>query len=198
MARPLGNGEAQNTLLKVLESGECLTIDELAERMGVNNRQVGRAAAKLILRNFLDRMAQGCYQLSPEGVAAVKDGVVITSGPNGPIGPTSTIRDHKNGFRDRAWAAMRIRRVFTVRDIVMDAASGSELDPADNLHHYLRHLKAAGYVSEQPKRVQNSGRCGLKLWMLTRDTGPRAPAIVRARGAIHDFNIGETVPCFPR
>ncbi len=172
-------------------------IDALAEALNLTRRQVSDAAARLLRRGYLERMAAGCYQLTDAGFAACAAGEVIKSGPKG---PRDTARDVRNTLRDRAWRAMRIRRRFTIPDLIADAASADDRKPADNLHRYLRTLARAGYVKELPNRAEGTAITsnGYKRWMISRDTGPRAPVALSKTAAIHDFNTGEDVPCSPR
>lgn len=190
-------GKAPTAVLTKLASGQCLTIDQLAVELDLTHRQVSDAAAKLFKRDYLERKAVGCYQLTDAGEAAAITGEIITSGPRGPIEKT---RFKRNTFRHRAWIAMRIRRRFTVPDLIADASKVSDGNPADNLQRYLRGLKKVGYVAELPNREEGTAITsnGFKRWMLLRDTGPKAPVILKEPRGIHDFNLGKDVPCLPR
>ncbi len=190
-------GKAPTALLERLAQGQCLTISQLAEGLDLTHRQVSDAAAILLRRGLLDRMAVGCYQLTEAGVDAAAAGEIITSGPRG---PRERHRDVRNTLRERAWRAMRIRRRFTVLDLIMDAANDADRNPSDNLCRYLRALKLTGYVVELPSRKEGTAVTsnGHKRWMISRDTGPRAPAVLSKVPGIHDFNTGEDVPCAPR
>lgn len=195
MARDFGQGEAQIAVLRCLYDGNIRSLPEVAVAISAARRQVARAVNKLVAKAYVTRVTYGKYSITPLGANIIENGIAITSGPNGPVGPKTTVRNRADGFRDRAWRAMRIRRSFTVPDILMDATDGTEASPIDSAHFYIRSLKQGGYLRELPKRVPNAGRCPLKKWMLVRDTGPLAPAIQRNPRAVHDFNTGETVPC---
>lgn len=189
-------GKAPTALLQRLSTGTCLTIDELAAELDLTRRQVSRAAAVLIRRDYLRRAAIGCYCLTDAGMAAVAAREVITSGP---MGPRDKVPEIRNTLRQRAWWAMRIRGQFTVPDLIGDAATAADANPADNLQRYLRALHAAGYVAPHPRRAPGTAMTsnGFKRWVLVRNTGPRAPAILSKVRAVHDFNTGEDVPCIP-
>ncbi|AWD21584.1 hypothetical protein [Fuscovulum blasticum] len=188
-------GAAPTALLQRLGSGVCLTIGQLAADLDLTNRQVSNAAAVLLRRGYLDRMAIGCFQLTDAGLAAAFAGETITSGP---IGSNGNPRRYRNSLRQRAWTSMKTRRVFTVPDLVVDAATGDDTNPGDNLQRYLRGLAAVGYVSVSRRRVTGTAPTspGYKLFALVRDTGPVAPALCAT--GIHDFNLGEDVLCPPR
>lgn len=190
-------GLAPTALLQKLSGGLCLTIDQLVTDLDLTPRQVSDAASKLHRRDFLERMAVGCYQLTPAGLAAAAAGEVIKSGPKG---PRDKVKECKNSLRQRAWTAMRGRRIFTVPDLIMDAATPEDLNPADNLQRYLRSLASVGYVSASPHRVPGTapGSNGHKRFLLNCNTGMRAPTVLSKAKGIHDFNIGKDVTCAPR
>ncbi|MDN5785719.1 hypothetical protein [Pseudorhodobacter sp.] len=190
-------GKAPTALLQRLSGGLCLTIDQLADDLDLTNRQVSDAAANLLRRDYLDRMALGCYQLTEAGEQAARAGEVITSGPKGTRDSHQLVR---NTLRQRAWSAMRVRGQFTVPDLVSDASTPGDGNPADNLQRYLRGLKSAGYVVELPRRAAGTKMTsnGFKLFALNRYTGPKAPSVLPGRNGIHDFNLRKDVPCIPR
>lgn len=190
-------GLAPTAVLQKLSGGLCLTIDQLAAELDLTNRQVSDAASNLHRRHYLERMAVGCYQLTPAGVAAAAAGEVIKSGPKG---PREKVKECKNSLRQRAWTAMRGRRLFTVPDLIMDASRPDDINPADNIQRYLRALARVGYVSVSTHRVPSSAPIsnGHKLFLLARNTGMRAPTVLSKANGIHDFNLGEDVICAHR
>jgi len=187
-------GKAPSALLQMLADGSCRSIAQLENELDLTRRQVSDAASCLLRRDYLMRMATGCYQLSDSGLAAAAAGEVIRSGPRG---PTNSAREFQNTLRQRAWRSMRIRRRFTINDLISDAATAADRSPTDNLHRYLRALKSCGVIAELPRRSE--GVCvtsnGFKRWMLRRDTGPRAPVHRAALDLVHDFNTQEDLPC---
>ncbi|MDF2141220.1 hypothetical protein [Paenirhodobacter sp. CAU 1674] len=187
-------GQAPTAVLNALAAGACRTIEDLGRALDLTARQVSDAASCLIRRDYLERMAAGCYQLTPAGIEAAARGEIIKSGPKAPSG---RVREQPNTLRERAWRSMRMRRRFTVLDLVADAATASDGNPTDNLQRYLRALRRAGFVVEFARRAEASAPTsnGYKRWMLSRDTGPRAPVVLSKVRAVHDFNTGEDVPC---
>lgn len=190
-------GKAPSALLQMLADGSAMTVDEVAGRIDLTRRQISDAAACLSRRGYLLWLGAGRYQLSDEGLAAAARGEVIKAGPRG---PSNCVRDFRNTLRERVWRSMRLRRQFTVPDLISDAATDDDRKPQDNIQRYLRALRDAGYVGELPRRAQGTALTsnGFKCWLLMRDTGPRAPSIRANTNAIHDFNLGEDVPCVPR
>lgn len=187
-------GKAPTALLHILSDGSCRTIQDLEIVLDLTRRQVSDAASKLLRRDYLMRMGTGCYQLTEAGIVAATAGEVITSGPRG---PRDTPRILRNTLRERAWRSMRIRRRFTIPDLVADAATDADKRPDDNLQRYLRALSVAGYVRALPRRAEGTALTsnGFKRWMLVNDTGPLAPVILSKKPAIRDRNTGEDVPC---
>lgn len=195
MAR-LNPGALPTTILHHLADGACRTIEELETALGLSRRQVSDGAAKLAYRKYLCRMERGCYQLTDLGLDAAATGAVITSGPSGP--DTKRIRSKvQNTFRDRAWRSMRLRRQFTIGDIVADAATDADADPDSNVARYVRSLRLAGYVTEMRARQPGTKvtSCGFKRYALVKDTGPIAPVYRTKTGTLHDYNSGEDVAC---
>ncbi|HBD91787.1 MAG TPA: hypothetical protein DC061_15070 [Gemmobacter sp.] len=190
-------GAAPTALLHHLHGGACLTLDQVEQELGITRRQAINAASRLLRREYLMKMAVGCYQLTDRGVAAANAGEVITSGPKGPTGVIAT---HRGTFRERAWLAMRITRRFTIGQIVAAAARDTEKNARENTRKYLVQLCRAGFVKELPNRVPGTsmGSNGFKRYMLLRNTGPRPPVYRAEFGMMHDFNTGEDVPCTPR
>lgn len=190
-------GKAPTALLQRLAGGNCLTIDNLAGNMDLTKRQVSDAAAKLLRRGYLERMAVGCYQLTPAGFAAAAAGEVIRPGPRG---PHTRVREVRDTLRQRAWTSMRMQRLFTIPDLLLEAARPEDGDPKDNLQRYLLRLCRAGYVAVSPRRAPGTAPTsnGHHRYLLKRDTGSRAPAVMSKVDGIHDFNTGEVVLCSPR
>lgn len=188
-------GAVPTALLSHLASGDvCLTVDQMAEALGVSRQQALNAAAKLLRRNYLVKMAVGCFQLSDEGRAAANAGTVITSGP---MGKTGAVPQHRDTFRQRAWASIRFNQRFTIGQIVRAAAREGEKNARENARKYIAQLAAAGFVKELPRRAPGHahGSNGFKRFMLVRNTGRRAPVFRAEMQVMRDFNTGEDVPC---
>ena len=191
---PRAPGTAAAALMAALADGQTRTIGELSVAVGLNRRQISDAAAKLARRGLVERSQGGCYRLTDSGIGAHREGRTITSGP---IGPTGARRLPRDTFRARAWAAMWVRKVFTIGEIVADAGRGDPEAERDNARRYITALKAAGFVAEMPRRKAGTAVTsnGFKEFRLTRRTGPRAPVHSEVRRAIHDPNTGEDVSC---
>jgi hypothetical protein len=187
-------GAAASALLSALAEGGDHAVEALAGRLALRRRQVVDAAAKLIRRGYAARAAVGFYRITDAGRRALADGVRITSGPTRPTGARRLLRDT---FRQRAWTAMRVRRVFTIGEIVADAARQDTDAERDNARRYIAALRAAGFVVELPRRKAGTAMTsnGFKEFRLTRNTGPRAPVVSDEREAVFDPNTGQEVPC---
>lgn len=189
-------GKAPTALLQRLSTGVCLTVEQLAEDLDLTKRQISDAAARLLRRDYLERMAVGCYQLTPLGLKAAAAGEVIRSGPRG---PRNQVRDVQDTLQQRAWTAMCNQYAFTVPDLVLHAAKPEE-DKADKtIGRYLRVLEKAGYVEASPHRIAGASLTsnGFKMYRIAKKTGPRAPAVLSKVSGIHDFNLKRDVLCNP-
>lgn len=191
MAKRVQQGKAATDILSLLADGRANTIAQLVAALEMNHRQVTNGAAKLLQRGYLMRMPDGVLQLSAEGLVAAAAGESIKGSPQ------TKVRGIRDTFRDRAWRAMRIRRRFTVGDIVSDAGRDGDGQPEDNARRYISRLKQAGYIGELPKRRTGTALSsnGFKQFVLLKNTGPRAPIWRSEANTIHDFNTGEDIPC---
>lgn len=187
-------GTAPTALLKLLGDGSCRCLNEVAEALGLNARQVTTAASCLLRRDYLMRMAIGCYQLTEAGLDASRAGEVITSGP---IVRNEKPNVYSNSLRQRAWRAMRIRRRFTVPDLVADAANDDDRQATGSIQGFLSALRRVGVVTELPVRAKGTanGTNGFKQWSLSKDVGPLAPILTCKGRTVHDPNTGKDLPC---
>lgn len=176
----------------------CELIADIAEALELTPIQVGKATGELIVRGYLERVERGCFQLTVEGTQAVSEGIEIRAGNRGPV---DTVRSPlRNTMRQRAWKAMQIHREFTVPEIAMVVARNDPASVYNSLQGFLRQLVSAGYLMRSPRKVPGTSITsnGFNRFRLVRDTGPRVPVFSKKRGAFHDFNTGEDVPCTTR
>jgi hypothetical protein len=183
----VGEPTIQTGILHGLGDGG-MPIGDLADRLGLGRGQVSQAAAHLILRGFLERLERGTFRLTAAGREARDRGVTIDTGVTGPIRALRVPK--RTTIRQRAWAAMRITRTFTVADITTAVARDGDGDVAENLRRYCNELAKDGYLVRARRRRPGTapGSTGFAVFSLVRDTGPLAPVFSRKAGAIHDFN----------
>lgn len=183
-------GAAATALLNELQTGPKARAD-LVATMGLTPRQVTNAASNLFRRGYLILCDLVVYQLTDAGMAASLAGEIIKGGPKGQV------KLIKGTIRQRAWCAMRIRRSFTIGELVADATEPGEGQPRDNIGRFLSRLAQAGYVRELDRRAPGTavGSNGFKRYTLVRNTGPKAPVFRTELGTIFDPNLGEDVPC---
>lgn len=184
-------GTVPTALLQALADGLQRSTDDMAVLLDLPGKKISDAASRLAARGYLERHAAGLYQLTPAGRAAAQAGERITSGRRG------CFTTPQNSLRQRAWWAMRVRRHFTVGDLVSDAVRDGEL-AYKTLQGYLRQLELAGIVGAAGRKPgRRRGSNGARLYRLLRDTGPLAPVYRATLDAVHDRNTGEDVPCAP-
>jgi len=183
-------GGAPTALLRALAGGP-LSRAEVKEQLGFDWRQTTNSARALMRRGYLTVLENGRYQLSDSGLEAAGRGEKVSGSRH------VTVKTVRDTFRERAWRAMRVRKVFTIGEIVSDAASDDGGQPRDNAARYISRLKQAGYIKEMPRRAPGTaiGSNGFKRFALVRNSGPKAPVFREGAGCIHDPNTGEDISC---
>jgi hypothetical protein len=183
---------AEKLLTAIRESGmrECVTEARLVEITGLTETQVARAAITLRRNDLLEKTGMGCHKLTSAGLEALA-GANVHSGPRGK--QQSGKRIFKDTLRIRVWRAIRIRRKFTVPElIVLVADENSRGDITSNVQKYVRALAKAGYLIEMPKREQGTALTsnGYKRFWLqdAKDTGPKAPVWRLELKTVYDPN----------
>lgn len=87
----------------------------------------------------------------------------------------------------QAWQSMRVMRRFTQADLLTVAPAVGK----SALTKYCRALEAAGFLRIVQPRL--NGRPGShNVYMLVRDTGPKAPIRHRDWSGVYDRNTGLT------
>lgn len=193
-------GEAPNmeAIVQAIGPAACRTTAEIAELSGLTRKQVGMACGKLVMRDLIERIEVGCFRLTPNGKDIVSGAAKLDPNPRKPLNCARVPRT--TTLRQRAWAAMRLQKRFTVADIATLAANERDKQPEHHLAKWFSYLVRAGYLAALPRRVPTSAPTsnGLKCWTLLRDTGDIVP-LVRADGSWHDHNTGATgaggAPC---
>lgn len=186
-------GEAATALLAALADGPLTRADAKA-RLGLDWRQMTNAARGLAGRGYLVFQDNGFLGLTRDGQQAAASGLPIRGRGN------TRVKIVHDTLRERAWAAMRVRKAFTVGDIVADAQRGDEMRPRDNITRYIARLKAAGFVQEEARRQPGTaiGSNGFKRFRLVRNAGPKAPVFREATTSVFDPNTGLDIPCARR
>lgn len=179
--------EALLTVIFKASPRDCITEQRLSEITGSDAKSIENSCLKLRKHGFLTRTARDCYKLTAAGRAAIAQGAKLRSGPQGPR--TGRIV-RRNTLRARAWAAMRIKRKFSIADLVMLCAEGGERDIESNLQRYLKALARAGYVRQLGTRERGFAPTsnGYVRWMLVQDAGALPPIWRPSRGTVYDPN----------
>lgn len=193
-----GNATHQAAVLAAMAnpySSSAATIEELASRLPIGHKQIATAAARLMQRDYVERLETGVYRLTLTGREALQAGVSLTSGPH------RGRRKHPvfaNTLQQRAWNAIRLQNGrFTIPDIVQLAATQDDKNPEQSLQRFFYRLTRSGYLAELPTRVAGHSQTsnGFKQWRLVRDTGDCAPKWLEAQKAFKDWNTREVFPC---
>ena len=179
--------------MAIVQAGtrECVTEESLINATGYTLKQVQESCLLLRRRGLLTKTDRGCHKLTKAGRTALGEGVKLHSGPN----EKHCGRYVRSGsLRERAWSAMRIKRRFTIDDLVMLVVKGGERDVKSNLGKYLRALARAGFVRQLPIREtpRTLSGPGCIRYALLRDSGPKPPVWRLAYGEVWDPNTEET------
>lgn len=165
-------------MLNELAGGKVMLTRELAARLEVPADRIRSAAKHLVNRGYLVRM-EGCYQLTDKGQDFVASEVRLTeSSQKGDF--TARARF---SLRTRVWNLIRMRSLWSVDDLLMTLADGTEKDAEKGVKRYVRALLKAGYVERTPRNPQ--------LFRLARNTGRLAPALNTPARTLTDANTGE-------
>lgn len=184
------------TALRDLDMRECVTEERLVELTGLTPLQVEQAALTLRRNHLLEKTGKGCHKLTSAGVEALAAGANVHSGPRGK-------RQHgkhivTGTLRIRIWRAIRIRRKFSVPEIIPLVVDGTERgNVTSNVQKYVRALARADYLIELPKREAGTSLTsnGYKRYLLTdeKDTGLQAPVWRADKDTVFDPNTGNEV-----
>ena len=115
--------------------------------------------------------------------------------PQGPgRGRPHTLRT--SGLRERAWWLMRQVPRFTIDDLLLTLAEGTERDAAGNLLKYTSALERVGVLVRLARRQPGSAPTsnGAVIWRLARDLGRQAPVWRSAEAVLFDPNSGALLP----
>ena len=169
---------------------DCITEEAVMRITGLSARQVEQGILKLRQHGLVEKVSPGCHKLTDAGRAADAEGMILRSGPRG--GGQTGKRIHKDTLRIRVWRAIRIRRKFSIPDLVALVAEGGERDIESNIRKYLSALTRAGILTELPRREAGTALTsnGYKRWWLRdeQDTGPAAPVWRQGANTVYDPN----------
>lgn len=180
------NGEKLLTAIGESNPRHCITEARLVELTGLAASQVKQSASTLIGNGLMEKTVNGCLRLTRAGRQAVESGASIRSK-----------RVLKDTLRVRVWRAIRIRRKFSVPEIIsLVVDENARGDITSNVQKYVRALGKAGYLVELPRREQGTAVTspGYKRWWLQdgKDTGPQAPVWSLEKRRVYDPNTEET------
>ncbi|MEM6372344.1 MAG: hypothetical protein AAF727_06145 [Pseudomonadota bacterium] len=183
--RPL---QIATLMLSVMARREIASVVDLASETGSSTESVGKASQHLLAKKYIERTRPGCFRITPAGQRAAAQGEVITK-------PRQRSKPKSDTVTSRAWRAIRIRRTFTVNDLVRDVQRAGDGDAKSAIQHYCTALARAGFLQGEYVCGAPQGRGVGKCYRLSRDTGVVAPRHIQKDGVVHDFNTGEDVPC---
>ncbi len=94
------------------------------------------------------------------------------------------------GLRQRAWWVMRRRTSFTLPELLVTLADGTERDASGNLRKYINALVLAGIVKREAERQSGTALTsnGHLRYQLIINAGRKAPVWRAKRGTVYDPN----------
>ena len=162
-------------------------VDSIANHTGLTTRQVSHSCSILTDLGLMARIQVGRYQITPNGIIAMKEGRPVKSGPKNAVPRADT-----RGLRKLAWRAIRMEKKFTLPELQGLICTGEEKDANSNLLKFVRFLVKAGYLIVLPRKAASSlpTSNGLNRYFLdeTMDTGPLAPVYRQKTGEAFDPN----------
>jgi hypothetical protein len=95
------------------------------------------------------------------------------------------LKDRTSGLRERAWWLMRQVKRFTLDDLLLTLADGSQRDAPNNLQKYIAALERCGVLVRLQRRVPGNAMTsnGHVIWRLALDLGRDAP-VWRAKARV--------------
>lgn len=166
-------------ILNELAGGKVMLTRELASRLDTPIDNIRSTARRLLERGYITRN-EGCYQITEKGQDVIAFGRTCVAGSQkGDFATRSRF-----SLRTRAWNLIRMKTAsWSVDDLLMTLADGTEKDAERGLRRYVRALLKAGYVERTPRNPQ--------LFRLVRNTGRLAPALNTPAKTLTDPNTGE-------
>lgn len=144
---------------------KTITLKITCYKTGISNKAALRVMRKLTKEGYLKLIDEGRLFNN-------KNGGVHTKNPTWEIVdrkalPNALIRKNKSGpVRDRMWKAMRIKRIFLLKDIIKLAVVKEA-----TVMNYIKILERNKYARKVGKRGHREGY----NWQLIRDDGPKRP-----------------------
>ena len=153
-----------------------VTLNLTVYQTGIESKPALRVMRKLAREGLLELIDEGRI------IFGHKVGVHIKS-PAWRILDRKALADRLNSrktrrsIRDRLWKAIRIKRIFLLKDI-MELADAKEATAMN----YIKILERNRYVRKAGRREQRQGQ----HWQLIRDDGPERPVLKEHPEAPHD------------
>ena len=166
------------SILEELAGGKVMLTRELAARLDVPADNIRSAAKLLVGRGYIVKM-EGCYQITDKG----QDFVASEAGRMPGAQKGDFAARSRFSLRTRVWNLIRMRTLWSVDDLLMTLADGTEKDAEKGVKRYIRALLKAGYVERTPRNPQ--------LFRLVRNSGRLAPALNTPARTLTDPNTGE-------
>lgn len=165
-------------MLELLADGKTMLRREMASCLGVPSDTIRTSGRTLVSRGYVVDM-EGCYQITDKGQGFLASGKACSNGSQ----KGDFVARSRFSLRTRAWNLIRMKTAWSVDDLLMSVADGTEKDAERGMRRYVRALLKAGYVERTPRNPQ--------LFRLVKNTGRFAPALNTPAKTLTDPNTGE-------
>ena len=169
-----------------------ITFEQLAVNTKENRKSISNSLCHLIHLGYVERSENSSYRLTQQGISLKTSGQEVTFS-TGPTKGYLKQHVHRHSLRERVWRLIRLKRKFSIKDLLSIVLNGTEKDPESNIQRYLKALSRTHYISELKMReagnVKQSN--GFKRYVLIKDTGNKAPLLRMQSKEVYDPNTGE-------
>lgn len=171
----MSHSPVDRIILELL-NGQSRPAREIASLLELSPDRVTKTCNRLVRRGLL-ATGSSAYSITETGkAAACKEPVDGTA-------KGSLACRFRDSLRARAWRVMRMKEWWSLDELLMTVADGTESDPGRNLSRYIRALRKAGYLIASQR---DNHRYHLAL-----NTGRLAPALNSTERTLTDPNTGE-------
>ena len=113
-----------------------------------------------------------------------------------PVRRGRPLTQRTTGLRERSWWVIRRMHRFTLDELFLTTADGSERDAPSNLQRYISALERVGVLVRLARRMPGNTPTsnGHVIWRLARDLGRAAPVWRAKQQVLFDPNSGALIP----
>ncbi|MBF0339764.1 MAG: hypothetical protein HQL95_02215 [Magnetococcales bacterium] len=191
-----GRWLAGDVLRALKNHGPARCGDLTGKLPGLTSRQISNGLCTLKKRNLVILLGDGRWRLTDTGKAS--DQVEMLPGAAGLVRTIKTPR--KRSLRLRAWQALRRKHGKATIPDLLRVMNTDRPEDANNLGCYFRRLAEVGLLTRLLRRASGDTPTspGYIVWLISEDTGPKAPIWQTGKNQVFDPNTGTIYPLPPK